>query len=124
MKILNDYDKIYIYSHSLHQDLYQKLIKCFNNSIPIHILSNSLNEEDVDLVIEEIVKNKYFEKTDTERETNESIEEIKFPQEYENDGITKLDDLNEKEANDPRVQAMFKRSRHKNISIFIISQDY
>ena len=25
---------------------------------------------------------------------------------------------------DPRVQAMFKRSRHKNLSIFIISQDY
>ena len=26
--------------------------------------------------------------------------------------------------NDPRVQAMFKRSRHINLSIFIISQDY
>ena len=26
--------------------------------------------------------------------------------------------------NDPRVQAMFKRSRHKSLSIFIISQDY
>ena len=26
--------------------------------------------------------------------------------------------------NDPRVQAIFKRSRHKNLSIFIISQDY
>ena len=26
--------------------------------------------------------------------------------------------------NDPRVQAMFKRSRHNNLSIFIISQDY
>ena len=25
---------------------------------------------------------------------------------------------------DPRVQAMFKRSRHNNSSIFIISQDY
>ena len=25
---------------------------------------------------------------------------------------------------DPRVQAMFKRSRHDNLSIFIISQDY
>ena len=25
---------------------------------------------------------------------------------------------------DPRVQAMFKRSRHSNLSIFIISQDY
>ena len=26
--------------------------------------------------------------------------------------------------NDPRVQAMFKRSRHNNLSIFKISQDY
>ena len=26
--------------------------------------------------------------------------------------------------NDPRVQAMFERSRHSNLSIFIISQDY
>ena len=26
--------------------------------------------------------------------------------------------------NDPRVQAMFKRSRHNNLSIFNISQDY
>ena len=25
---------------------------------------------------------------------------------------------------DPRVQAMFKRSRHSNLSIFILSQDY
>ena len=26
--------------------------------------------------------------------------------------------------NDPRVQALFKRSRHNKLSIFIISQDY
>ena len=26
--------------------------------------------------------------------------------------------------NDPRVQAKFKRSRHNNLSIFLISQDY
>ena len=26
--------------------------------------------------------------------------------------------------NDPRIQAMFKRSRHNNLCIFIISQDY
>ena len=26
--------------------------------------------------------------------------------------------------NDPRVQAIFKRSRHKSLSILIISQDY
>ena len=26
--------------------------------------------------------------------------------------------------NDPRLQAMFKRSRHNNLSIFIINQDF
>ena len=49
---------------------------------------------------------------------------MKFPQEYENNSIIILDDLNQKEMDDPRVQAMFKRSRHNNLSIFIFSQDY
>ena len=125
LNIINEYDKIYIYSPSLHQDLYQKLMKCFNNFIPINIIPNILNEEIIDIVIEEIVNKKNFEKSDTEIETYESIEELKFPQEYDDDGgIIILDDLNEKEVNDPRVQAMFKRSRHIKLSIFIISQDY
>ena len=122
--IINEYDKIYIYSPSLHQGLYQKIIKCFSNYIPTHILPNILNEEDIDIVIEEIVNNKGFEKSDTEKETYESIEELKYPQEYDDGGIFILDDLNEKEMNEHRVQAMFKRSRHTNLFILIISQDY
>ena len=121
---INEYDKIYIYSPSLYQNLYQKLIKCFSNYISIHIISNILNEEDIDVVIEEIVINEDFEKSDTEIETYESIEELNFSQENDDGGIIILDVLNEKEMNDPRVQAMFKRSRHNNLSIFIISQDY
>ena len=35
-----------------------------------------------------------------------------------------MDGLNETKMNDPRVQAMFKRSCHKNLTFFIISQDY
>ena len=124
LNIINEYDKIYIYSPSLLQDLYQKLIKCFSNYIPIHIIPKILNEKYIDIVIEEIVNNKDFEKSDIEIETYESIEELKFPQEYEDGGNIILDDLNEKKLNDPRVQAMFKRSRHKNLSIFIISQGY
>ena len=92
----NEYDKIYIYSPSLHQNLYQKIIKCFSNYIPIHLIPNVLYEEDFDVVIEEIVINKDFEKTDTEIETYESIEELKFPQEHDDGGIVILDDLNEK----------------------------
>ena len=124
LNIINEYDKIYIYSPSLHQDLYQRIIKCFSNYIPIHIILNILNEEDLDIVIEEVVNNKDFQKSDTEIETFESIEDLKFPQECETNSIIILDDLNQKEMDDPRVQAMFKRSRHNNLSIFIIRQDY
>ena len=121
---INEYDKIYINSPSLHQDVCQKLFKCFTNYIPIHIIPNFLNDEDIDVVIEEIVNNKDFEKSDTEIQTYESSEELKFPQEYDDGGNIILDDLNEKEMNDLRVQAMFKRSRHNNLSIIISSQDY
>ena len=124
LNIINEYDKIYVYSPSLHQELYQKLIKCFTNYIPIHIIPNILNEEDIDIVFEEIVKNKDFEKSNIEIETFNNIEELRYPQEYKNNSIIILDDLNQKEMDDSRVQAMFKRSRHNNLSIFIISQDY
>ena len=124
LNIINEYDKIYIYSPSLHQDLYQKLIKCFSNYIPIHIIPNILNEEDIDIVIEEVVNNKDFEKSITEIETFDNIEDLNFPQEDENNSIIILDDLNEKEINNEKIQAMFKRGRHNNLSIFIISQDY
>ena len=57
LNIINEYDKIYIYSPSLHQDLYQKLTKCFNNYIPTDKIPNNLNEEDIDVVNDEIVNN-------------------------------------------------------------------
>ena len=124
LNIINEYDKIYIYSPSLHQDLYQKLVKSFTSYIPIHIIPNILNEIYIDIVIDEIINKKDFEKSDTEIEIFDNIEDLKFPQEYEKNSIITLDDLNRKEMDDPRVQAMFKRSRHDNLSIFIISQDY
>ena len=121
---IKEFDKIYIYQPSLHQDLYQKVIKCFNKYMSIHIIPNFFNEEDIHLVVDEVVNNKDFEKSDTEIEAYESIEELQFPQEFDDGGIKKLDDLKEKEMNDHRVQAMFKVSRHNKLSIFIISQDY
>ena len=124
LNIINEYDKIYIYSPSLHQELYQRLIKCFSNHIPIHIIPNILNNEDLDIEIDEKINTIDIEKSDIEIETYDNIEELKYPQEYENNSIIILDDLNQKEIDDPRVQAMFKRSRHNNLSIFIISQDY
>ena len=58
LNIINENDKIYIYSPSPHQDLFQKLITRFNNSIPINIIPNILNEKNIDVVIEEIVNKK------------------------------------------------------------------
>ena len=124
LNVINKNDKIYIYSPSLHQDLYQNLIKCFHNYLPIHIIPNTLNEADIDIVNEEIVNSKGFEKSLTEIETFDIIEDLKFPQDYEINSIITLDDLNQKDMDDLRVKAMFKRSRHNNLSIFIISQDY
>ena len=124
LNIINEYDKIYIYSPSLHQDLYQNIFKCFSNYIPIHIIPNILNEADIDIVIDELINYRDFRKSDCEIETFESIEDLKFPQEYEINSNIILDGLNQKKMDDPRVQPMFKRSRHNNLSIFIISQDY
>ena len=121
---INEYDKIYIYPPSLIQDFNQKSNKCFSIYIIIPIIQSFINEEDFVEVFGEIVYKKDFEKSNTEIETYDSIEVLKFPQEYEDGGIIILDDVNEKERNDPRVQAMFKRSRHKFLSIFIISKDY
>ena len=95
VNFVNEYDKIYIHSPSL-QVLYQKLSKYFNNFIPIPITPKILNEKYNDVVNEEMVNTKDFEKTDTEIETYESIEELKVPQEYDDGGIITLDDLNEK----------------------------
>ena len=105
------------------KNLYQILIKCLSKNISFFIIPNILNEEDNDIVIEEIVNDKDFQKPDTETQTYESIEELNFPQEYDNGGVIILDDLFEKEMNDPQVQAMFKRSRRNYLSIFIINQD-
>ena len=120
LNVINENNKIYIYSPSLHQQLHQKVYKWFSNYLPNHITPNILNEEDIDVVIEEIVNIKDFEKYDNEIETYESIEELNFPLEYNDGDNFILDDLNEKKMNDRTVQTMFKRSRHNNLSIYYI----
>ena len=75
LNLFNEFGKIYIYSPSLHQNLYQKLTKCFTNYLPNHIIPNISNEKYIDLVIDELVIKQEFEKSDTEIETFESIEE-------------------------------------------------
>ena len=78
----------------------------------------------MDIVIDEIVDNKDFGKPKTEKETFESIEESKYPQEFDDGGVIILDEQNEKELSDPRVQAIFKSNRHIFLSISIKCQNY
>ena len=93
---INEFNRIYIYSSSLHQHFYQKLIKCFSNYTPFHIIPNILNEKDIDLVFDEIVNDKAPFKSEMKIETYESIEELKRPQDYEGDDIIILQDSNGK----------------------------
>ena len=73
LNIINESEKKYIYSPSLHQDS-QKLIKYLDKYIPINIIPNISNEEDRDVVIDKEDNDKDSEKSDTEIETYESIE--------------------------------------------------
>ena len=68
LNLFSEFEKVYIYS-SIHQDSYQKINKCFRNFIWINIIPNTSNEKDIDIVIDEIVKKKDFQKSDTEIET-------------------------------------------------------
>ena len=64
--ILNviEYDKKYIYSPSLHEDLCQTLINCFSNYIPKNKIPKILNEDDLDVAIDEIVNIENFGKSE------------------------------------------------------------
>ena len=63
----------------------------FSNNFPIHIIPNILNEEDIDVVIDEGINNKDFQNINTEMETYDSIQNIKYPQDYDNGGTINLD---------------------------------
>ena len=69
---------------------------------------------------------KDFKKSETYIKTFESIEYLIYSQNYDADFtiVIILDGLNKRELNDPRIQAMFTRSIHRDKSIFKISQEY
>ena len=125
LKSIDEFKRVYSYSSSRHQDIYPKLIECFNNYIPINLFQSLLVEDDFDSFIKEIITDGDFEKNETEAETIEPKEEFKNPQGYNSESPNVfLNNLNEKRMNDLQLQAMFKLSRHSNFSIFVISQDY
>ena len=94
---INDYDKINFYSPSLHQNFYERLIKRFKNYKPVHIIPNVLNGDDIDIVIDEVNKNKDFENFDSEIQTYNGVKELKYPQDFDKGCIIILADLNQKE---------------------------
>ena len=113
-------------SSSLHKDLYDKKFKYSKNFIPIKIIQNIINEEDLDPIIAEMFYRENFEKSETENEAEQSIAQLNYTQQYySDDPIVKiLDNLKSSEANDPEVQALFKRPRQRITFTFLTSKNY
>ena len=82
-----------------------------NAFLPFTVIQNILNEgislEDLDLIIEDILNDPDFESSEIEIQTYDSIEELKFPNEYDG-GIIILDDLNQKEMEDLEYKQCLK----------------
>ena len=93
---IDEFEKKYTYSPILNEYLYHKINKWFSNDKPIDVISNFLNEEHIDLVIEEEANDKNFKQSDTEIELYESVERLRHLQDYEDAGINILQVLNEK----------------------------
>ena len=57
--IINDFDKLFIYSPTIHQPVYQTLIKCLESFIPLNVIKNVLelkiSLEELQPLIEEII---------------------------------------------------------------------
>ncbi len=128
--IINDFDKNLIFSPTIHQSSYKTIIKCFNSFLPLKAIQNILKEkiplDELDTIIEEIMNEEDFESSNIECESYDNIDELKDPQENESDihTVIILDDLNKQQLQDPRVQMLFKRGRHNNLSVFIISHGF
>ena len=128
--IINDFDKILMFSPTIHQPTYKTIIKCFSNFLPLNVIQNILQEQihldELDTTIEEIINDEDFESSHIECESYDNIDELKDPQEYESDiqTVIILDDLNKQQLQDPGVQMLFKRGRHNNLSIFVISHGF
>ena len=69
----NTFGKRYIFSPTLPQDVCQNLLNYFTYFIRVSLIQDALNEDVLDLVIEETVNHKNFEKSETEIETYEPI---------------------------------------------------
>ena len=68
--IINDFDKIFIYSPTIHQPVYWTFIKCPNNFLPLEVIQNILREgiplDELDRTIEETINDEDFESSHIE----------------------------------------------------------
>ena len=64
-----EFEILKIHSPTIHQNLYQKLIKYFSKFLPMNNIPNILNDEGLDVVIDEVVRDKDFNKSYTETDT-------------------------------------------------------
>ena len=88
-----------------------------------NILKEDISLEDLGNVIDAIVNDKDFVSSEIEIEFYDNIDELKDTTEYDSDkhNIIIVDDLNKEQLNYKRVQMLFKRARHSNLSVFVIS---
>ena len=98
LNTINEFENIFLFFPiSTSRYINRKLIKCFTNNIPKNIISNILDDEVLGLMIDELCGDKEFEKSETEREASESLEEIECPQGFDSNFliVILLDNLNE-----------------------------
>lgn len=131
MNILNmiPFDKLFLFSRSIHQDYYQTLIRCHENFLPRNVIENIFNEppksmEELDQIINEIVNDEEFETSETEFESHDSLQELKDPSEIDetSNNVIIFDDLIDEKQSD--ISKYFTRGRHNNINTFYLSQSY
>ena len=128
--IMHEFGKILIFSPTIQQPTYKTIIKCFNNFLPLNVIQNLLKEQnpldELDTTIEETINDDDFESSHIECESYDNLDELKDPQVYESDihTVIILDDLNKQQLLDPLVQMLFKRGRHNNLSIFVITHSF
>ena len=128
--IINKFDKIFIYSPTIHQPVYRTILRSFNNFLPLNVIQNIFREgiplDELDKTIEEIINDEDFESSHIECESHENIDELKNPQDYDPNihNVIILDDLNKQQLNDEKVQMLFKRGRHNNLSIFVVTHGF
>ena len=66
-------------------------------------------EEDIDIVIDEIFNHKGLKKSDIQIEICDDIQELKYPEEHEDNGVKILGDLVQKELKDSKVQEFLRK---------------